>query len=84
MGTAHEDGIFGRCGHALPWVGAARADGGEDAGGALAPNSFFTELSGEVDTAPGARPNNVAANQWQLVGQQPTATTQGTLMRSSP
>jgi hypothetical protein len=63
-------------------IGAARADGGEDAGGALAPNSLFTELPGEVETAPGARPNNVAANQWQLVGQQPIATTQAKLARS--
>ena len=65
-------------------IGAARADGGDDSGGSLGPNSFFTELPGQQETAPGARPNNVAANQWQLVAQQPTATTQAVLRRSSP
>jgi hypothetical protein len=55
-------------------VGAARADQGEDSG-AIDPNSYFTELPGEVSTAPGARPNDAAANAWQLTGQ-PTSTTQ--------
>ena len=58
-------------------VGAAHADQGEDSGG-FEPNSFFTELPGEVSTAPGARPNDAAANPWQLLGQQPTSTTQAT------
>jgi hypothetical protein len=62
-------------------IGAAYA---EDEGGSLGPNSFFTELPGQEETAPGARPNNAAANKWQLVGQQPTATTQATLRRSFP
>ena len=56
-------------------VGAAHADQGEDSG-AIDPNSFFTELPGEVSTAPGARPNDAPANAWQLMGQQPTSTTQ--------
>ncbi len=56
-------------------VGTAHADQGEDSG-ATEPNSFFTELPGEVATPPGARPNDAAANTWQLVGQQPTSTTQ--------
>jgi hypothetical protein len=68
-------------------IGAAHADGdgagGEDSG-AWEPNSFFTELPGQAATAPGARPNNAAANQWQLVGQQPIVTTQATLRHSSP
>jgi hypothetical protein len=55
-------------------VGAAHADQGEDSGG-FEPNSFFTELPGEVSTAPGARPNDAPANAWQLMGQ-PRTTTQ--------
>ena len=58
-------------------VGAAHADQGEDSG-AIDPNSYFTELPGEVPTAPGARPNDAPANAWQLMGQQPTSTTQAT------
>jgi hypothetical protein len=60
-------------------VGSAHADQGED-GGAVDPNSFFTELPGEVSTAPGARPNDAPANAWQLMGQ-PTSTTQATPSR---
>jgi hypothetical protein len=56
-------------------VGAAHADQGEDSG-AIDPNSYFTELPGEVSTAPGARPNDAPANAWQLMGQQSTSTTQ--------
>jgi hypothetical protein len=58
-------------------VGAAQADQGEDSG-AIDPNSYFTELPGEVSTAPGARPNDAPANAWQLLGQQSTSTTQAT------
>jgi hypothetical protein len=57
-------------------VGAAHADQGEDSG-AIDPNSYFTELPGEVSTAPGARPNDAPANAWQFMGQ-PTSTTQAT------
>ena len=57
-------------------VGAAHADNGEDSG-AIDPNSYFTELPGEVSTAPGARPNDAPANAWQFMGQ-PTSTTQAT------
>jgi hypothetical protein len=55
-------------------VGAAHADNGAEDSGAIGPNSFFTELPGEVATAPGARPNDAPANAWQLMGQ-PTSTT---------
>ncbi len=40
-------------------TGAAYAEG-EDGG--YIPNTFFTQLPGVVATAPGAPPNNVAAN----------------------
>lgn len=58
-------------------VGAAHADNGAEDSGTIGPNSFFTELPGEVSTAPGARPNDAPANAWQLMGQ-PTSTTQAT------
>jgi hypothetical protein len=60
-------------------VGAAWADqgGGEDSG-LVNPNTYFTELPGVDSAAPGARPNDAAANAWQTGGQQPTASTQAT------
>jgi hypothetical protein len=45
-------------------VGVAYADGGDDEGGAVA-NTYFTELPGVVSTAPGAIPNDLAANGYQ-------------------
>ena len=45
-------------------MGAAYADSGDDEGGTIA-NTFFTELPGEVSTAPGALPNNAEVNAYQ-------------------
>ena len=61
-------------------MGAAWADqggGGEDSG-LVDPNTYFTELPGVDPAAPGVRPNDAAANAWQIGGQQPTASTQAT------
>ena len=62
-------------------AGTAYADGDSGGGGAedgVLPNTFFTELPGVVATAPGAPPNNVAANGDQTTSQ-PTSTTSVTL-----
>jgi len=48
-------------------TGVAYADGVEDAG--WVPNTWFTELPGEVSTAPGMPPNNVASNATQTAPQ---------------
>ena len=53
-------------------VGVAYAEAGDDEGGTIA-NTFFTELPGVVDTAPGAPANNVVVNGSQSTTQ-PTAT----------
>ena len=58
-------------------MGAAWADQGEDSG-LVGPNTYFTELHGVDPTAPGARPNDAAANPWQTMEQQPTTSTQAT------
>ena len=54
-------------------VGSPHADNGDD-GGTIA-NTFFTTLPGVIATAPGQRPNGVAANRRNAPTTAYTATT---------
>ncbi|HEX3400870.1 MAG TPA: hypothetical protein VHT74_11140 [Acetobacteraceae bacterium] len=47
-------------------IGAAYAGDGEDGG--ITPNTYFSELPGEIATAHGQPPNSVAVNNSQLYG----------------
>ena len=67
---------------ALLCLGAGAAYANEVEDGGVVPNTFFSELPGEIATPPGAPPNDVSPNAYYSTTPQSTATS--TTPQSAP